>query len=78
VALKPVTLAQVLVMAAIVATLFLVPAAGLVWVGCALLGISFESVVTLGNIVSAPAGLSAWWTISFVPAFAYAAFMLRD
>jgi hypothetical protein len=72
------TYPQILVMAAIVATLFLVPAAGLVWAGCALLGASFESVVTLGNIMSAPAGLSAWWAMAFVAAFAYAVFMLRD
>jgi hypothetical protein len=72
------TYTQIFVMAAIVATLFLVPAAGLVWAGCALLGVSFESVITLGNVVSAPAGVSAWWAIAFVPALGYAAFMLRD
>jgi hypothetical protein len=76
--MRNVTYTQIFVMAAIVATLFLVPAAGLVWAGCALLGASFESVVTLGNVVSAPAGVSAWWAIAFVPAFAYATFMLRD
>lgn len=76
--MRNVTYAQILVMAAIVATLFLVPAAGLVWAACALLGLSFESVVTLGNTLSAPTGLSAWWALSFVAAFAYAAFMLRD
>lgn len=72
------TYAQILVMAAIVATLFLAPAAGLVWVGCALLGMSFESLVTFGGSLNAPAGMSAWWALSFVAAFAYAAFMLRD
>ncbi len=72
------SLTQVFVLAAIVATLFLVPAAGLVWGACAVLGLSFESVVTLGNTVNGPAGLSAWWALSFVAAFAYAAFMLRD
>ena len=74
--MKNATYGQIFVMAAIVATLFLVPAAGLVWAGCALLGASFESVITLGNSVSAPAGVSAWCAIAFVPAFAYAAFML--
>jgi len=69
---------QTLVMAAIVATLFLAPAAGLVWVGCALLGISFESLVTFGGSLDALAGMSAWWALSFVAAFAYAALMLRD
>jgi len=76
--MRNVTYAQILVMAAIVATLFLVPAAGLVWMACALLGASFESVVTLGNSLSAPAGVSAWWAIAFVPAFGYAAFMLYE
>ena len=70
--------AQILVMAAIVATLFLAPAAGLVWVGCALLGMSFESLVTFGGSLNAPAGMSAWWALSFVAALAYAAFMVRD
>lgn len=72
------TYAQILVMAAIVATLFLAPAAGLVWAGCALLGMSFESLVTFGGSLNAPAGMLAWWALSFVAAFAYAAFMLRD
>ena len=69
---------QILVMAAIVATLFLAPAAGLVWVACALLGMSFESLVTFGGSLDAPAGMAAWWALSFMAAFAYAALMLRD
>ena len=69
---------QILVMAAIVATLFLAPAAGLVWVACALLGMSFESLVTFGGSLNAPAGMSAWWVLSFVAAFAYAALILKD
>lgn len=72
------TYAQILVMAAIVATLFLAPAAGLAWVACAALDASFPSLVTFGERLSAPAGVSAWWAVAFLPSFAYAALMLRD
>jgi len=54
------------------------PAAGLVWVACALLGMSFESLVTFGGSLDAPAGMAAWWALSFIAASAYAALMLRD
>ena len=64
-------------MAAIVATLFLPILAGLAWVACALIDASFVSLVTFGGRLSAPAGLSAWWAIAFLPAFSYAMFMLR-
>jgi len=76
--MRNVTYAQILVMAAIVATLFLAPAAGLVWVACALLGMSFEALVTFGGSLNAPAGMAAWWALSFIAASAYAALMLRD
>ena len=76
--MKHASLAQLFVMAAIVTTLFLVPAAGLAWLACAVLDVSFESLVTFGDALSAPAGVSAWWAIFFLPAFAYAAFMLKE
>ncbi len=69
--------AQIFVMAAIVATLFLPILAGLAWVACALIDASFASLVTFGERLSAPAGLSAWWAIAFLPAYSYAMFMLR-
>jgi len=71
------SLAQVLVMAAIVATLFLPPAAGLVWLGCALLDAPFESLVTFGHALPAPAGAFAWWGIAFLPALVYAGVMRK-
>jgi hypothetical protein len=67
--------AQILVMAAIVTTLLLPPAAGLVWLGCALAGASFESLVTFGGALAGPAAMLAWWVIVFLPALGYAAFM---
>lgn len=75
--MRNVTYVQVLVMAAIVATLFLLPAAGLVWLGCALLDAPFESLVTFGHALPAPAGAFAWWGIAFLPALAYAGFMRK-
>jgi hypothetical protein len=64
-----------LVMAAIVATLFLPPLAGIAWFACALLGASFQSLVTFGGVLGAPAGIAAWWVILFAPALAYAILM---
>jgi len=40
------------------------------------LGVSFHSFVTFGDTFNALAGLLVWWAIGFLPAFAYAAFML--
>ena len=71
------SLAQIFVMAAIVATLFLPPAAGIVWLGCALAGASFESLATFGGALPGPAAVLAWWSIVFVPALAYAGLILK-
>jgi hypothetical protein len=71
------SLAQIFVMAAIVTTLFLPPAAGLVWLGCALAGASFESLATFGGALPGPAAVLAWWSIVFLPALGYAGFMLK-
>jgi len=76
--MKHASLAQLFIMAAIVATLSLPPAAGLAWLACSVLGFSFEALVTFGDRLSAPVGVSAWWAIVFLPAFAYAAFMLKE
>ena len=73
--MKHASVAQLFVMTAIVTTLFLPPAAGLAWLGCALLGVPFESLVTLGGALNAPSGVLAWWAIFFLPAFGYAVSM---
>lgn len=60
-----------LVMAAIVATLFLPPLAGIAWLACTLVGTSFASLVTFGGALGEPAGIAAWWGLLFVPALVY-------
>ena len=68
---------QMTVMAAIVTTLMCWPVGALLALLCfAVLGVSFHSFVTFGDTFNALAGLLVWWTIGFLPAFAYAAFML--
>lgn len=69
---------QLMLMAAIVATLLLPPAGGLVWLACAFLDASFGSLLTFGQRLPSPAGVLVWWAIAFVPALAYAGFIKRD
>jgi len=69
--------AQVLVMAAIVATLFLPPLAGIAWLLSLLAGFSFQSIVTFGERVGEPVGLGVWWAIFFLAAIVYAAGMRK-
>lgn len=64
---------QLTIMAAIVTTLCFPAAAALVLLSCALLGVPIHSVVTFGETFNALAGVSVWWVIGFLPAFAYAA-----
>ncbi|MGQ0547519.1 MAG: hypothetical protein ACT4P3_19680 [Betaproteobacteria bacterium] len=66
---------QVFVMAAIVATLFLPPLAGIAWLVSLFAGFSFASLLTFGERVGEVAGLGAWWGIFFLAAIAYAASM---
>jgi len=67
-------LSQVMVMAAIVTTLLLLPVGGLVaWLCSAFAGISLGAFVTFGDRLNPFEGLVAWWFLGFVPAFAYAA-----
>jgi hypothetical protein len=69
-----VSMSQMAVMGAIVATLLYWPlgiAAALV---LALLGVSFSAVVTFGGALNTLLGLFAWWLLAFVAACAYAAF----
>jgi hypothetical protein len=68
--------AQTSVMAAIVTTLCFPAAAALALLGCALLGVPIYAVVTFGDSLNALAGVSLWWMIGFLPAFAYAVFAM--
>jgi len=71
------SISQMTVMAAIVTTLMCWPVGALLALLCfAVLGVSFHSFVTFGDTFNALAGLLVWWTIGFLPTFAYAAFML--
>jgi hypothetical protein len=68
---------KVVVMAAIVATLLIVPVGALLaLLAYLLLGASLQAFVTFGGTLSAVQGVLAWWLLAFVPALAYAAFAL--
>jgi hypothetical protein len=65
--------AQLFVMAAIVATLFLAPVAGMVWLVSLMIGVPFELLVTVGGRFGHLTGLALWWSTLFVGALVYAA-----
>lgn len=67
---------QMTLMAAIVTTLCFPVGAVLALLSCAALGVSVHSFVTFGDTFNALAGVSVWWAIGFLPALAYAAFVL--
>lgn len=70
-------LPQVMVMAAIVTTLLLLPAgAVLAWACSAFAGVSLGAFVTFGDRLNRFEGLVVWWFLGFVPAFAYAASLM--
>ena len=68
--------AQTLVMAAIVTTALYVPLGVLIALPFLAAGVSLESVVTFGGLLSAAGGLAALWGILFVPALVYSAFVM--
>jgi hypothetical protein len=71
------SISKVVVMAAIVATLLIVPVGALLaLLVYVLLGTSLQAFVTFGGTLSAFHGVLAWWLMAFVPALAYAAFAL--
>ena len=70
-ALKALT--QMAVMAAIVATLFYVPAALAVALLFAVLGVSIDPVVTFGGFFNLLIGMCVWWLLAFAAACAYTA-----
>jgi hypothetical protein len=71
------SISQIAVMAAVVTSLLYCPAGALLALLCFVaMGVSFHAFVTFGDTFSAFAGLLVWWTVVFLPAFAYAAFTL--
>jgi hypothetical protein len=66
-------LAQVAVMAAIVATLLYFPMGVALAVLLRLVGVSFEALVTFGGAIGVFLGLAAWWSLVFAGAGIYAA-----
>ncbi len=71
------SVAQLLVMAAIVTTALFVPVGTLlVLVASALFGVTMLGFVTFGGFFGALEGLAAWWAILFVPALVYAAYVM--
>jgi hypothetical protein len=70
-AMRP--LAQVGVMAAIVATLLYFPFGLALAVLLRLLGVSFEAFVTFSGALNVFVGLAAWWLLFFTAASVYAA-----
>jgi hypothetical protein len=66
-------------MAAIVTTMLCVPVGALLALfSFAALGISLHSFVTFADRLNAFGGLLVWWVIAFVPAFAYAAWVMPE
>lgn len=73
--MKP--LSQILVMAAIVTTLLCLPVGLLLAFFCyAVLDIPFSTFLTFAGTFNRFIGLVAWWTLFFLPALAYAAYVL--
>jgi len=67
---------EVLEMAAIVNTLMYLPVGALLAAAFFLAGVSFEAFLTFDGALNAVQGLFAWWALGFMPACAYAAFVL--
>ena len=71
------SVAQLLVMSAIVTTALYVPVGTiLALIASALLGVSLLGFITFGGFLTALEGLAAWWAILFVPALVYAAYVM--
>jgi hypothetical protein len=68
-------LSQVAVMAAIVATLALLPLGVLVALALRLAGVPFDAMLTFGGEIHAALGLLVWWLFAFAGACGYAAWM---
>lgn len=71
--------AQVTGMAVLVASLLYFPVFGVLAFLCfALKGVSLHTFITFGDTYASFGGLVAWWTVGFVPALAYSAFVSRQ
>jgi len=72
-------LQHTLVMAAIVATLLVLPAGALLGLlAYAVLGVTFSGFLTFGGALSVHAGLAAWWALAFAAALVYSLFAMPD
>lgn len=70
---------QVMVMAAIAATLMCLPVWGLLAVfAFVALGISFHAFLTFAGALNNLAGVLAWWALAFLAALPYAAYALPE
>ena len=71
------SIAQMVLMAAIVTTaLFLPVATILVLLASALFGVSLLGFITFGGFLNLFEGVLAWWAIFFLPALVYAAYAM--
>jgi hypothetical protein len=66
-------IAQMALMAAIVATLGYWPIGIAAALALAALGVPLESSVTFGGALNRCAGMAAWWLVFFAPSLVYAA-----
>jgi len=63
-------------MAAIVTTLLFVPAVAILAAVLYLAGTSLRDFMTFGGALNAVQGVLVWWALAFVPALAYAGYVL--
>ena len=71
----PAALLQMLVMAAVVATLVYLPVCIALALALRAFGISFEAWLTLGKALHPAVGLGVWWLFVFLGACGYAAWL---
>ena len=70
-------LAQQAVTAAVVATLFYVPAGLALLLTLRIFGVPFDSVASFGGALGTFSGLFVWWLLVFIPACLYVAIVSR-
>ena len=66
---------QMVLMAAIVATLLYLPLGAILALGLGLFSVPVESLVTFGGLLGMAAGVIAWWLLAFAAALTAAAFV---